>query len=254
MMCERKDEAMRSRGIFVSGTDTGVGKTMIAAALIRSACRRGMRVAALKAVETGCLAEDGSLIPADGLFLREAAGLSLPIDQIVPVRYATPVAPMVAARREGYPVDLEAIHEAYRRLAASYDLVVVEGAGGLMVPISDRGGGYFMIDLVRDLGLPLILVTGTRLGTINHTLLSVRQAEAAGIAIAGVVLNQVLLPVNDSAEQTNLALLRELLSVPVVGPFPHCPEKTIAGIDSALEQVDPGDLIEVISGCSDRPS
>lgn len=245
---------MRNRGIFVSGTDTGVGKTMIAAALIRSACRRGMRVAALKPVETGCLSEADALIPADGLFLREAAGLSLPIDQIVPVRYATPVAPMVAARREGYPVDLEAIHEAYRRLAASYDLVVVEGAGGLMVPISDRSGGYFMIDLIRDLGLPLILVTGTRLGTINHTLLSIRQAEAAGIPIAGVVLNQVLLPVDDTAERTNPALLRELLSVPVVGPFPHCPEKTIAGIDSALEQVDPGDLIEVISGCSDRPS
>jgi len=253
-MGQWKGMKMQGRGIFVSGTDTGVGKTMIAAALIRSACRRGMRVAALKPVETGCLSENGKLIPADGLFLREAAGLSLPIDQIVPVRYAAPVAPMVAARMEGYQVDLEAIHEAYRRLAVSYELVVVEGAGGLMVPISDRSGGYFMIDLVRDLGLSLILVAGTRLGTINHTLLSIRQAEAAGIPIAGVVLNQVLLPVNDFAEPTNPALLRELLSVPVIGPFPHCAEKTIAGIDAAIEQVDPGDLIDVISGCSDCPS
>lgn len=245
---------IRSRGVFVSGTDTGVGKTMIAAALIRSMRRRGVRVAALKPVETGCLQENGTLIPADGLFLREAAGLSLPVDQIVPVRYATPAAPLVAARREGYPVDLEAIHEAFDRLTASFDFVVVEGAGGLMVPISDQSGGYFMIDLVRDLGLPLMLVAGTRLGTINHTLLSVRQADAARIPIAGVVLNQIVLPVNDPAELTNPALLRELLSVPVVGPFPHCTEKTIAGIDAALEAVDPGDLMEVISGCSDRPS
>jgi dethiobiotin synthetase len=227
-------------GLFVSGTDTGVGKTMIAAAIVRSALRRGLRVAVLKPVETGCAQTADGLMPADGMFLRSVAGLSLPIEQIVPLRYATPVSPLVASRREGLVPDSAAIHAAYRQLAESYDFVVVEGAGGLMVPITHE---YFMIDLVRDLGLPLVLVAGTRLGTINHTLLSIRLAAAAGVEVAGVVLNQVAAPVNDVAEQTNPEVLRELLSVPVVGPFPYLAEKTIAGIDAALEQVDPGVLM-----------
>lgn len=239
------------KGIFISGTDTGVGKTMIAAAIVRSALRRGMKVAVLKPVETGCNRAEGGLVPADGMLLREAAGLSLPIGQIVPLRYATPVSPLVAARREGVVPDIAAIHAAYRQLAELYDYVVVEGAGGLMVPITEN---YFMIDLVRDFGLPLALVAGTRLGTINHTLLSIRHAIASGVEVVGVVLNQVAPPVNDVAEQTNPEVLRELLSVPVIGPFPHLAEKTIAGIDAVLEQVDPGELIDVTSGCSDRPS
>lgn len=242
---------MKAKGLFVSGTDTGVGKTVIAAAMVRSALRRGLKVAVLKPVETGCERTSDGLMPADGLFLRAAAGLEVSIEQVVPVRYATPVSPMVAARIEGYQVELESIHSAYRRLAAMHDLVVVEGAGGLMVPISS---GYFMIDLVRDLGLPLVLVAGTRLGTINHTLLSVRQAEAAGIPVVGVVLNQVAPAISDIAEQTNPGLLRELLGVAVVGPFPYLEQKTIAGIDAALEQVDPGELMDAISGCSRCPS
>lgn len=243
------------KGIFVSGTDTGVGKTVIAAALVRSLLRRGLRVAVLKPVETGCERSADGLVPADGMFLREAAGLDLPVGEIVPFRYATPVAPFVAARIEGRAQPAgEVVLAAYERLASDHDFVVVEGAGGLMVPISDQGGGYFMLDLVRDLGLPLVLVAGTRLGTINHTLLSIRLAAASGVAVAGVVLNQVSAPVNDCAEQTNPALLRELLTVPVIGPFPWLAEKNIAGIDAALEQVDPGELLGAISDCSGHPS
>jgi dethiobiotin synthetase len=209
----------------------------------------------MKPIETGCMIKDGMLIPSDGTLLRDAAELDLPIDHIVPIRYRTPVAPLVAAREEGREVILENIREAYKRLAeADFDLIVVEGAGGLMVPILHQLQGYFMLDLAKDLNIPILLVAGTRLGTINHTLLSVRCAGVSAIPVVGVMLNQIVPPVQDIAEQSNPAILRELLDIPVFGPFPYCPEPSIDAIDEILQQRDLFEnVLETILGYSDRP-
>ena len=178
---------------FVTGTDTGVGKTFVATALLVAARARGMTTAALKPAETGCDRDAaGELVPADGLRLRAAAGAdALPIERVVPHRYATPVAPALAARLEGQPFSLE------RTLAAAAffsgaDLLVVEGAGGLLVPFSDE---HLAADVAAALAAPLLIVARATLGTINHALLTVFEARRRGLAISAVVLNP--LPTDD---------------------------------------------------------
>lgn len=235
------------KGIFVTGTDTGVGKTVIAAALVLAARQEGLRVAVLKPVETGCRRENGELLPADGLFLQQIAGHTTSLDDVVPLRYETPVAPLVAAGIEGKTPDVKSLLAVFERLRNEFDFVVVEGAGGLLVPISESLSGahgefYFMRDLARDCGLPLVIVGRAGLGTINHTLLSVHEAELAGIRVAGVVLNQTE-PVADTASATNAAVLRKILHVPVFGVFRHLTEKTASNIDAASKESDLGRLV-----------
>jgi dethiobiotin synthetase len=172
---------------FVTGTDTGVGKTYVATALLTRARAIGRTTAALKPAETGCTPDArGDLIPADGLRLRAAAGAEhLSIDQIVPHRYATPVAPAVAARLEGRPFSLERTLAAARHLAGA-DVFLVEGAGGLLVPFSDD---LLAADLAAALAMPLLIVARAALGTINHALLTVFEARRRGLTVAAVVLN-----------------------------------------------------------------
>jgi dethiobiotin synthetase len=161
-------------GLFITGTDTGVGKTFVAKGLLDAGRRVGLRVAALKPAETGC---DGP--PADGTLLGAE----------VPFTFRTPVAPAVAARlepdRPGF--DLELVRLRYLALAAESDLVLVEGAGGLLVPYSDTVLGA---DLIAAFGLPVLIVARASLGTINHTLLTIAACRQRGITVCGVVLNE----------------------------------------------------------------
>jgi dethiobiotin synthetase len=186
---------------FVTGTDTGVGKTHVASELLTRARARGMTTAVLKPAETGCAADArGDLVPADGLRLRAAAGATdLPIDRIVPHRYATPVAPAVAARLEGRPFSLERTLAAARDLAGA-DLFLIEGAGGLLVPFSDD---LLAADVAAALAAPLLIVARARLGTINHTLLTVFEARRRGLSVAAVILNP--LPADITTNATNVA-------------------------------------------------
>ncbi|HSW62444.1 MAG TPA: dethiobiotin synthase [Dissulfurispiraceae bacterium] len=237
------------KGIFVTGTDTGVGKTVIAAALILAAQQEGLRVAVLKPVETGCRRENGELLPADGLFLQRIAGHTTVLDDVVPLRYETPVAPLVAAWIEEKVPDVKSLLVVFERLRNEFDFVVVEGAGGLLVPISEALSGaagefYFMRDLARDFGLPLVIVGRAGLGTINHTLLSVHEAESAGIRVAGVVLNQSE-PISDTASETNATVLRKILAGPVFGVFRYLTEKTASSMDAASKEIDLGRLVRI---------
>jgi dethiobiotin synthetase len=211
---------------FVTGTDTGVGKTTISAALLRAARARGRTVAALKPAETGCdRSPDGTLLPADGLALRAACGMDdIPLEAIVPHRFATPVAPAVAARREPdrprFSVDRT--RTALETLRARRpDLILVEGAGGLLVPFDEQ---LLAADLVRELDLPLLIVARASLGTINHTLLTIFEARRRQLRVAGVILNRTL-TAKGPDEESNAAEIARLADVRVLGTFPHIPSE-----------------------------
>jgi len=238
------------KGFFITGTDTGVGKTVIAAALIKAVHMLGLRACGMKPIETGCLKQgfevqsstfnvqrsefedqNESLIPADGMFLRTIAGTEESIDLITPVRFENPLAPLPASEIEGMPVDIEKIREAFSFLSRNYDAVVVEGIGGLLVPI---GGDYFVLDLARDFGLPLIVVSKPGLGTINHTMLTVNCALKEGLIVAGIIVNYSHTPEGNIAENTNPEVIKRISPAPLIGVFPYLPDLESATIEKAV--------------------
>lgn len=196
-------------GLFVTGTDTGVGKTVVACALAEQLRARGIDLGVMKPIETGV----GAQGPLDAIALAEAAGVDDPIDRICPVRLALPAAPDVAAAAEGRAVELGAVREAFAALCAWHDLLLVEGAGGLLVPVA---AGYSMAELAAELGLPLVVVARGRLGTVNHTRLTLEVAAARGLPVAGVVVSHGPHPLAP-ADAANLEALRRLLGPLLVG-------------------------------------
>ena len=207
-----------AKGFFITGTDTGVGKTVISAAVIRAAIFLGRKVCGMKPVESGCDRDAERLIPRDGMFLRMMSRVDEPIELITPCRFENPLAPMAASEIEQKDVDIAGIISAFSRLSEKYEAVIVEGIGGIMVPIMKD---YLVLDLARELGLPLIVVARPSLGTINHTLLTVDCALGKGLDVAGIVLNHAGLPKIDLAEKTNPGLLARVCPIPVMGIFPH---------------------------------
>jgi len=204
-----------SRGIFVTGTDTGVGKTIVAAALARLLSMNGINVGVMKPVTSGCREKNGLLISDDALLLCRAAGIPYSED-LAPYRLREAIAPAVAARVEGVRIDFSYIKTAYERLAASCDYIIVEGAGGLMVPLS---GGLLIADLARELGLPLLVVARPGLGTINHSVLTCFAAKQMGLTVAGVIINGM--PENPGlAEQNAPHQIGSLSGAPLLGVWP----------------------------------
>ena len=199
-------------GFFVSGTDTGVGKTVVACALVRALRGRGVDAGAMKPIETG-VSEAG---PLDAIALREAAGGTDPLDDVCPQRFRLPAAPTVAAAAEGRAVDLDRVDTAFARLAARHELIVVEGAGGLLAPAAE---GASMADLAARLRLPLLVVARAALGTVNHTRLTLEAARARALEVAGLVLSHATGPLSD-ADAANLGVLREAPGAPLVGEVP----------------------------------
>jgi dethiobiotin synthetase len=204
--------------LLVTGTDTGVGKTYVSCGLLRAARAAGLEVAARKPAETGCEpGPGGRLVAADGAALHEASGGGEPLDAVCPIRLPEPLAPAFAARRAGVAIDVAAIVESCRRRAAAVDLLLVEGAGGLLVPITER---YSYADLARDLDARLLVVVGARLGAINQALLTFEAATRRAIRVTGYVVNHIS-PTRDLATDTLAASLRELTHVPQLAEIPH---------------------------------
>jgi len=193
----------------ITGTDTGVGKTVVACAIASGLRRRGLRVAAMKPVETGVDAADPN---RDGARLARAAGGSQPMSMLAPLVYPDPVAPLAAARRIGTSVDLNLLDHAVRAASLGADALVVEGAGGLLVPITDR---VAFDALFARWQLSVVVVAANKLGVINHTRLTLAAIRAAGLAVSMVVLNQ---PTGDSdtSANENASLIAELENVSVV--------------------------------------
>lgn len=209
---------MNSRALFVTGTDTAVGKTVVTALLGCALRRRGVRVAAMKPVATGCDVTEQGLVSADALFIREKLALDEPVELINPVRYAAPAAPAVAAKIEGRAVDLAACDRAFESLKGRHESVLVEGIGGLFVPIAER---FTVADLALQWRLPLLIVGRPGLGTINHTALTVHYARSKGLRVIGFLFNTAEPLAGGIAEETNPRCVEELCGVPYCGSIPH---------------------------------
>jgi dethiobiotin synthetase len=210
-----------SRGFFVTGTDTGVGKTVVSCALLRGLRARGLDIGAMKPIETGV----GAGGPEDAQTLRAAAGAEDSLEEICPLQFALPAAPNVAAAHEGRSVDLGRVKDGFARLASRHEAMLVEGAGGLLVPTSDQAT---MADLASDLGLPIIIVARAALGTINHTRLTLSEAERRGLELAGVVISYSSGPLS-AADEANFEHLRTELGDRLVGEIPRLVDGELPG-------------------------
>lgn len=199
------------RGLFVTGTDTGVGKTAVSCALAAHARSQGVRLAVMKPAETGCTDQN----PEDALALRAAAGSDDPLELVCPYRLPEPLAPAVAARRAGRKLSVAQVLDCAQKLAADRPLLV-EGAGGLLVPFTER---ETTAELIAALGLPVLVVARAGLGTINHTALTVEALRARKLPVAAVVLNAAV-PELDLSAEDNAAEIARLAGVQVFGPTP----------------------------------
>lgn len=195
----------------ITGTDTEIGKTVVSCALAALARARGLRRSVMKPIETGVFARtrvEGPSMRSDAERLRDAAGVHDPIERIRPIALVEPLAPMVAARRAGLTLDLNAMHEAYAALSTDRDVIIVEGAGGLLVPITPS---MHFGHIFAAWQCELVVVAGNRLGVINHTLLTVQAAEAMGIRVCAVVLTSLTGRDASVSEATNFDALVSLL-------------------------------------------
>lgn len=205
-------------GIFVTGTDTGVGKTLVSAALLHALARHHTRVIGMKPVAAGTDCIDGVVGNEDVRALRAASTFSVPATLDNPVLLADPMSPHLAAARAGVRIEVAQLCQAYRALAALADAVVVEGAGGFLVPLSDTENGG---DLAQALGLPVLLVVGLRLGCLNHALLSAQAIRARGLALAGWVANHI--DPTMLVQPDNIAYLQAQLRAPLLATIAHQP-------------------------------
>lgn len=218
--------------IFVTGTDTGVGKTQASCALLSLLVDAGLRPQGFKPYESGC---EKLATPADTLAMRGAARSELPVDALCPHRFRAPLAPGVAARRLGQEPDWDTTLAAWERLW--HGPVVVEGAGGLFVPIDSRRD---VIDLIQALRLPVLLVARAGLGTLNHTALSLRALAERDIPVRAILLSRST-PTRDPSERDNRLLLEERHGFRVLGPvsFHRDPRRRRAAFREALRPLVP---------------
>jgi dethiobiotin synthetase len=217
----RQTQSSGRQGLFVTGTDTGVGKTVVAVALLRAMAGRGLRAVGMKPVASGSVHTVAGLVNEDVVALTQASSIEAPPELVNPYCFQPAIAPHLAAAAAGAQISLARIVDAYHALAVGADCVVVEGAGGLMVPLNDREN---FADLVSWLRLPVVLVVGMRLGCLNHALLTAEVLRQRGLTMAGWVANRIDA---DMAEfDSNLETLADRIDAPLIGTLPFLPENT----------------------------
>lgn len=219
------------RAIFITGTDTGVGKTFFTCALAAYLKASGLKVGVMKPAETGCIDRAGQLYAEDANFLKQASASEQPIEQICPYRLPEPLAPSIAAERAGVKISIEDLLGGLDDIKSAHDITLVEGAGGLMVPLLPS---YTFADFANVAKLPVIVVAANKLGVINHLLLTLENASGKGLLTLGYVLNQVESELSLAA-QTNREALAGLTGVRCLGELPFI----------ALENADEAQLLEL---------
>lgn len=176
----------KKAGLFVTGTDTGVGKTLIAGAIARILTDKGLKTGVFKPIATGCKRKWDGIISSDTEFLAYCANSNLSLSTITPLGFRTPAAPIVSAAQDGLVIDFDKISAAYEEVCRSSDAVLVEGIGGARVPLTEQ---FDLLDLAVEFALPVVIVARPNLGTINHTLMTVDCVRAAKLKIAGIIVN-----------------------------------------------------------------
>jgi dethiobiotin synthetase len=204
--------------LFVTGTDTGIGKTRVSAALCRAYAARGLRVAAMKPIASGCLMTADGLRNEDALALQAEINVSASYSEINPYAFAPPIAPHLAAREAGVSIDFDVLDRAQERLALQSEVLIVEGAGGWLVPLDERRS---LADLVVHWQLDVVLVVGLRLGCLNHALLTSESIERRGLRLAGWVGNSI--DGEFARREENIAYLEEAVPAPCLGILPFAP-------------------------------
>ena len=199
-------------GFFITGTDTSVGKTVVTACLATLYKSQGMKVGVMKPIETGVDPECSSAANSDAKFLMEVSGNNDAETEVCPYRLKTPASPYQSAQIAGTMIKPATLLENFKVLQSRHDRVLVEGIGGLMVPITPR---YDVADLALEMGLPLIIVSRTQVGTLNHTLLTINAAQQRGLKIKGIILNSSD-KLNDIEKQQG-KLINELSDTPILG-------------------------------------
>lgn len=220
---------MPGRGVFIAGTDTGVGKTLIACALLHGLAAQGLKVAGMKPVAAGASRRRGVFYNDDVEQLRAAGNVAAPLEWTNPYCFAPPVAPHLAAREAGEVIRMAVIARNYARLSARADVVVVEGVGGLLVPLGPR---LSAAAIPARLDLPVVLVVGLRLGCLNHALLTVEAIQARGLRFAGWIANAI-----DPAmawRRQNFQTLCARIPAPLLGEVRHAAKPRASDIARAL--------------------
>lgn len=222
------------KGIFITGTDTGIGKTIVAAALARFLSERGLNVGVMKPAESGV--SDPRVLGPDAELLQWAARSRDQANDISPYRLCAPLAPSLAAKKEEIFIDFSSLITKAQSLGERHDFLIIEGAGGLMTPLS---GGLLMADLAKGIGLPLLVVTSPRLGTINHTLMTVFAAQQMDIPVAGYLINRMP-DAADEAAKTAPHTLASLASADILGVLPEVsgePQEKVVTLSAALNNL-----------------
>lgn len=231
------------KGLFVTGTDTGVGKTVASCALVRALRSCNHDIGVMKPIETGV----GTTGPSDAQALRRAGGALDPLGDICPLRFALPAAPNVAAAAEGRTIDLRVVRRHFDALASRHHTMLVEGAGGLLVPTTDEAT---MADLARELELALVIVARGALGTIHHTRSTLEAARSRGIEVAGVVISHSTGPLSH-ADTANLDFLRRELGGVLLGEIPPLDSPSPERDGRAESELEIQRLLRFLAGASD---
>ena len=208
-----------AKGGFIVGTDTDVGKTVVTAGIIHVLRSNGYNATYFKAALSGALEEGNELIPGDAKLACEISNLEEVYEHITPYVYKNAVSPHLAAKIENNPIQIEVIIEKYKYLKGKYDYIIAEGSGGIVCPlIDDERGVYTLENLIKDLNMSVIIVARAGVGTINHTILTVKYIESLGINIKGIIINNYIdnLICND-----NIQMIQKLTKVKVIGKVKH---------------------------------
>ena len=206
-----------AKGYFITGTDTGVGKTLVAGGLAALYKNKGLNVGVMKPVATGCKLVNNRLVSDDAIFLKLSAEVEDEYELINPVSLEQPLAPTVAARLSNTKIDTDKINTAYDTLCERHEYMIVEGIGGLLVPIDEY---YFVVDMAEEMELPLIVVCRPTLGTINHTLLTVSYARQHGLEVKGIIVNESTENCDAVVKNTNTEEIKRLTDLPIIGTIP----------------------------------
>jgi dethiobiotin synthetase len=228
-----------SRGIFIIGTDTEVGKTVVSAGLMHLLLGSNYKAVYFKPAASGEVLMGGVYQSIDAAFIKTVSGFTEEQKNITPFSFKNAVAPHFAARLEGRSIDLAVIKDSLQYLKNRYEFIIAEGAGGLAVPLNDQG--LMQYDLIRELGFSCLLVAKTGLGTINHTLLTLRFAKSAGLKIKAIVMNGNR---RTDIETDNIETIRKLSCIPAIFTIP-----ALEGVDT--EKLQPGNIADVFENTID---
>lgn len=207
-----------TKGIYVVGTDTEIGKTLVTGALVYNLCKNGYKTTYFKAALSGAELVNGKVIPGDTEFVCSIAEIHEEYEDLTPYIYKTAVSPYLASKLENNPIDIKVIKDKFNNLKEKYDYIICEGSGGVTCPITDINDEIYTLDnLIKDMNMDVILVARAGLGTINHTILTVDYLKSRGIAIKGIIINGYE---DNTLCNDNIKMIKSMTSIPILGIMP----------------------------------